>query len=46
MSHLKGRLEDRILLAEYFKVVGGRYLATSGSPDEDPELHGFKTSLP
>jgi hypothetical protein len=28
ISHLKSRMEDRILLRQYFKVTGGRYLPT------------------
>ena len=31
VSHLKSRMEDRILLNQYFKVVGGRYLSTLNS---------------
>jgi hypothetical protein len=37
-------MQDRLLLSDYFKITGGRYLPAP--PAEDPEMAGFTSSLP
>ncbi len=49
VSHLISRMQDRQLLAHYFKVAGGRYLPAPNQSThlaDDQEFSGFKTSLP